>query len=896
MRVHRFATTLPVTCLLLILAMRPVPSHPQEPVWEISNGTWNVSNIEGNGKVTGETWGKILSKAWYGDFDFSGSVASTGTGSCAILIREAGETESYRVVLDWRHSIVALRESHFGQSHNVVSASLRSVLKEPAIDFHITAKGNDFLATLWPSGSSESDGIRLEFGDVKIPEGRVGFGLLDGELHYSGLKLTGETNSKFGTYAFHCNYRPAEKVAQNPFWQYLDQVASSSHPRHFKTVQEFESYRTDALRQLRRSLGLDPWPQRNPLNARVVGSVDRGDFKIEKVIFESQPGFLVDALLYIPKKAHVPAPGILSTIGHWNDGFFIWFEQGRCAGLAKKGYVVLTYDPIAQGERRWLGDGSHDILRRKIILSGMEVSGLMFWDSIRAIDYLVSRPEVDPNRIGVTGVSGGGFNTLYTALLDERVKAAGVDGYTTTIEALVKRGHAGCCGYLPNLSRYAEMQDVYSLMAPRRMLILGGYMDIISDRLLEIYESALTTYKLYHAEDNLQYFLDPDAGHTYSKPMRLAMYRWFNKWLKGTDDPAEAVEPVDPEDFLISSESGLLQVFAPGERGRDVIDLERDFLAQHQQRLTPPTTAADVPVFQQRVQQRLVEMMGEKPPATLPPVASDDQAHGPGSVRHVTLKTDRNLPVPVEIHSPQATGNGTLLLYFSMSERYPTSELSAAEMVEKLVRRGFTVAVPQVRGTGPTKVNDTASAALYSMALGKHLFSTRLFDLQRVMDFLGSQPAYKPLRLMVWGEGPREGIMGLYLAAIDSRVQTVVSSHGLVSYQNIVDEDGLPDFDYYLPGILRYADVGDFMGAVAPRRVIVSGAVNINNQLLSREQTARAYAAARNIYRFLGHEDHLVFAPPSDLLEALAQRQSQGGIARRRNNGRREGVSGGLHD
>jgi dienelactone hydrolase len=873
MSVRGFQTIAAVGWLVLILAMWPLPSHAQESTWEVLSGTWTTGNGEGRGTAPLGTWGKILSQAWYGDFDLSGTLAGTGARSAAILIRAAGESENYQLILDWSRSTVTLRENHFGQLHDVVSASLRGLLRETATSFHITAQGNLFLAVLWSSGASESGGIRLEFGDMKIPEGPVGFAILDGELHYSGLKLTGETNSKFGTYAFHCDYRLAERVAKNPFWQYLDQVASSSHPRHFKTVQEFESYRTAAIRQLRRSLGLDPWPERNPLNARVVGSVDRGDFKIEKVIFESQPGFLVDALLYLPKKAYFPAPGILSTIGHYgDDDFFIWFEQGRCAGLAEKGYVVLTYDPIGQGERKWLGNGNHDTLRRKIILSGMEVSGLMFWDSIRAIDYLVSRPEVDPKRIGVTGVSGGGFNTLYTTLLDERVKAAGVDGYTTTIEALVKRGGAGCCGYLPNLSRYAEMQDVYSLMAPRRMLILGGYMDIISDRLLPIYESARSTYRLYGAEDNLQYFLDPDAGHTYSKPMRLAMYRWFNKWLKGIDDPAEAREPIDPEDALISRESGLLQVFAPGERGMDVIDLEREFLAKHQQRIPPPTSAVDVSAFQNRTRQRLIDLMGEKPPAAPPPVVYDDRTMGAGTVRHVTLKTERDLPVTVEIHHPTGTGKGVLLLYFSMSERYPTSELSDAEMVETLVRRGFTVAVPQVRGTGPTRVDDVASVELYSMALGKHLFSTRIYDLQRVIDFLEGQPQYKPLRLILWGEGPREGIMGLYLAAIDPRLQTVVSSHGLVSYQNIVDEDGLPDFDYYLPGILRYADVGDFIGAVAPRRVIISGAVDINNQLLSRDQTAATYAAARNIYRFLGREDSLVFASPPDLFDSLSNR------------------------
>jgi dienelactone hydrolase len=867
---NKFQKNLGLLCLVLLLVMPALVSYADEASWDIVSGAWKAGDLEGNGRVIGGVWGKLLSKEWYGDFDLSGSLASTG--SSAILIRYAGETEAYEVILDWPHSMVILRENHFGQSNNLIAVNMRGILKRLATNFHITVRGNRFTSVFSSSGTRKSGGIRLDFEDLKIPEGRIGFCILGGELRYSGLKLSGQTKSSLGTYAFHCHYQLAQEVAKNPFWQYLDAEGSSSLqrcPRRFNTLQEFEGYRKQAVLQLRRSLGLEPWPERNPLDARVVGTVDHDDFKIEKVIFESQPGFLVDALLYIPKMARFPVPGILSPIGHYGDNdFFIWSEQGRCAGLAQKGYVVLTYDPIGQGEREWLG--AHDTLRRKIILSGMEVSGLMVWDSIRAIDYLVSRPEVDRDRIGVTGVSGGGFNTLYTAVLDQRVKAAAPAGFATTIEALIKRSTAGCCAYLPNLTQYAEMQDVYSLIAPRRLLILGGYMDPLSDRLLQIYDTAQNVYKLYSAEDNVRYFLDCDAGHTYSKPMRLVMYRWFGRWLKGIDDPAEALEPLDPEDHLISRESGLLRVFTQREHGKDVTDLERQYLAKHRQWVPQPATAGDVSAFQQQTKQHLIDLMGEMEPAKPPVLVSDDKATGPGVIRHVMLKTERNLPVAVEIHHPVGAGNGALLLYFSMAERYPTSDLSAAEVIPRLVGRGFTVAVPQVRGTGPTRADDMNSIALFSMALGKHLFSSRIYDLQRVMDFLLAQPGYKPLRLIVWGEGSREGIMALYLAAIDERVQTAVSSHGLVSYQSIVDQDGLPDFDYYVPGILKYADVSDFIGTIAPRQVVISGAVDINDRLLGLEETMKVYGPARNVYRILGHEGNLLFVPRQDLANSLS--------------------------
>jgi cephalosporin-C deacetylase-like acetyl esterase len=867
--------------LILIFTLSPLPHvhvASNDSGWEIVGGVWDLGRDQIKGQGTGSAWGIILSREWFGETDLSGSLALPhspgGDALASIYLRYAGPSESYALVFNRRGSKITLLENHLGRSREAISVELKNSGEIPHVSFHIKIDGEKLTARLWPGSGSEEDAVTLRFQEIKVPEGRVGFGVRNAEITCSNLRLKGQTESSFANYAFHCNYRLRDKVAQEPLWQYLDAVGTSpprTYPTSFNSIEEFEKYKRSALLQLRRSLGLDPWPERTPLNPRTVGVVERGDYKIEKIIFESQPGFLVNALLYLPKKAKFPVPGILSPIGHYADqGFFIWSEQGRCIGLARKGYAVLTYDPISQGERQWLGKGVHDTLRRKIILSGMEVSGLMFWDSIRGIDYLVSRPEVDPEKIGVTGVSGGGFNTLYTAVLDERVKAVAPCGYATTTEALIKRASAGCCSYLPNLELFANLQNIYSLIAPRKLLILGGLMDILSDRLLQIYESAKSVYALYGAEDNIQYYVDPDAGHTYSKPMRLAMYRHFNRWLKGINDPAEAREARDPEDSLISKESGLLKVFPAGEKGKDIIDLEREFLEKNRERYRLPKNTEEVRGFQKRMRTRLIELMGAIEPAKPPLVVKDDHQTRPGSVRDILLKTERDLPVPVRVHHPvKRDAPQALLIYFSMEDRYPTASLSAGEMVESLTKEGFTVAVPQVRGSGQTRVADMNSVMLYSMALGKHLFSTRIYDLQRVADYLLAQPEYRSSRVVIWGEGKREGVMALYLAAIDPRFDVVVSSHALVSYQDIVDKDGLPDFDYYVPGILKYADTPEFVASIAPRRVIISAPVDINNNPVGNGEVKGVYAWAENVYRVLNRPSAFSIEAPTDVIGSL---------------------------
>jgi dienelactone hydrolase len=878
--------------LLLVTALLPLIGSGPEFQWEAVSGEWKIVGREGSGKGTDSRWALMLSTDWFADFEFSGELSlpnSLGKEQlAAIIVDYAAESEFYAIIIDPQRSRVYVQENHFGQSEEIGgSSSINGLGKGLSIRFRVTAKGGKLLATLWPNGENESKGISLSVPALQIPDGRLGVGVLSGELTYSGFSLhststsfsayVSNDNTTSVAYAFHCHFRLPDKESNEPLWQYLDAVASSSsphYPKSFSSLTDFQQYKKDALIRLRDSLGLNPWPDRTPLNARTVGVLDREDYKIEKVIFESQPGFLVDALLYLPQKVTFPVPGILSTIGHYgDDDFFIWSEQARCIGLAKKGYVVLTYDPISQGERKWLGDGDHDTLRRKIILSGMEASGLMFWDSIRAIDYLSSRPEVDPQRIGVTGVSGGGFNALYTAVLDERVKAVAPDGFATTLEALIKRASAGCCVYLPNLNQYADMENIYSFIAPRNLLILGGYLDHLSDRILPIYGTARKVYGLYGAEGNVKYFLDENSGHTYSKPMRLEMYRWFNYWLKGIEDPDAAREPIDPEKFLISKDSGLLRVFRPGERGKDVVDLEREYLARNKTRLALPSNRKEVKTFQTSMKQQLVELMGDMAPATPPLVSIDDKKIEPGSVRNIVLHTERDLPVALEVHHPALKQDQrTLVIFFAMEDRNAWTVLSASEMVQKLVATGFTVAVPQVRGTGTTVVQDMASVELFAMALGKHLFSTRIYDLERVIDYLLAQPEYKSLRVALWGEGTREGLMALYLAATDSRVHVAISSHGLVSYQDIVDKDGLPDFDYYVPGILKYTDVPQIISTISPRRVLLSAAVGIDGRVLGSEEMQRAYVWASDVYRISGHHDELSIIPEGGLVEALRRR------------------------
>lgn len=856
---------------LLLCPTFPVAASDLPEKWKPVSGDWDLRKVL-TGYRAGDDWGLVLTEDWYGDFEIAGEVnlkKTQGSHRVSVVFRHAGPSESYGLIIDPRSGEAELEEKHSGDSQKLVAITSRELIGASRLSFAIRATGESVQAIIWPAKGTEKDALLLASSDIKVPEGRLGLGVLNCEASFSISKLAGGTDSKLPVYAFRHNYRLPDRLAKEPMWQYLDAVASSVTARSngFKSASEFETHRANSLTALRRSLGLDPWPDRTPLNAKIVGVVDRSDFKIEKVLFESQPGFFVNALLYLPKHVNGRLPGVLSTIGHYGDsGFFMWSEQSRCIGLARKGYVVLTYDPISQGERKWLGN-DHDKLRRKTILAGMEVSGLMVWDSIRAIDYLSSRPEVDPDRIGVTGVSGGGFNALYTAILDSRVKAVAPAGFSTTLEALVKRGHAGCCAYLPDMGVYTDYPELYSLIAPRGLLLLGGYHDFLSDRILDVYETARKAYSLHGAQHNVKYFLDPNGGHTYSKPMRLALYRWFNKWLKNIDDPALSVEILDPEDSLISKESGLLKVFTDDRPGKDVTQLLKARVAEFKARYKRPSTPDEVAVFQEGLRAELVALMGDMGSPRPPVVVSDDKTTMPGSIRRVIVETERNLPVPVSIYHPgESQSQKPLILFLSLNEGS-----DALKRIRALVAQGFVVAAPEVRGSGPTLATGMDSVAMYCMALGKHLFSTRIYDLQRVTDYLLDQERYRTLPLLVWGEGAREGLMALYLAAIDPRMRGAISSHGLVDYQHVVSAESLPEFDSYLPGILMYADVPEIIAAIAPRRVIVHAPTDIDKATVSDEAAVATYKPAKSVYRILGVENAFSIVSETALMSLLGE-------------------------
>jgi len=400
--------------------------------------------------------------------------------------------------------------------------------------------------------------------------------------------------------------------------EFLDSViekcverAEASHRRvaaHQDDVARWTAERARLQTRLREALGLEPWPPRTPLDARTVGVLERDGYRVERVIFESRPGFPVTANLYLPESdAYQRHPTVVCPTGHWGLAKTEPEVQARCIGLAKQGYVALTYDPFGQGERDVPGNDHHEYFRS--IAVGRNNMSFMVWDTIRAIDYLLERPEVDPDRIACTGCSGGGLNTLYAAAIDERIRVAVPVVYVSTLREFLGTKHSHCpCSHVNGLASFADMGDVVALNAPRPTLLITASQDpsFTPKGAHDAAAQAQGAFSLLGVPEALAVH-EVDAPHGYDREMRKAMYGWLALHLKGEGDG----EPLPEPELEVEKDLTVLHCFEDGR-----VPGEWATVRELNQAKARALVVAEL-LDDEEVQIRLASLLGEIAPARL---------------------------------------------------------------------------------------------------------------------------------------------------------------------------------------------------------------------------------------------------------------------------------------
>ncbi|KKK90009.1 hypothetical protein LCGC14_2727380, partial [marine sediment metagenome] len=342
--------------------------------------------------------------------------------------------------------------------------------------------------------------------------------------------------------------------APNSLYHHIAKQAYSQLSERNKIINELDSLSDWKGRQSTVSSILNdilgPFPAKTPLNAKITRTIDKGSYRLEHIVFESQPGLYVTSTLFIPKfKKEKKLPSIIYCSGHDSDGYHGNYQQ-MILNLVAKGFIVFAFDPIDQGERLENDDrknktfeipGWHSYLGAQALIVGSSQAKYMIWDGIRAIDYLISRKEVDPNRIGITGRSGGGTQSAQIAAMDHRIYACAPENYITNYTRLFQS--IGPQDAEQNLyhaiAKGIDHADLLSVRAPKPALIIGTTNDIFSIQgFRETAEEVSKVYQAYGKEDNFNSVEDVFI-HGSTKKNNEAMYSFFQRHLNNPGTPEE---------------------------------------------------------------------------------------------------------------------------------------------------------------------------------------------------------------------------------------------------------------------------------------------------------------------------------------------------------------------
>ena len=543
-----------------------------------------------------------------------------------------------------------------------------------------------------------------------------------------------------------------------------------------------------------------------PLNARVTGRVERPRYTIEKVIFESLPQFYVTANLYLPREAG-RHPGVLRPMGHWEEGKVR--EQQMDANLAMKGFVVLTYDPVGQGERQQAydprveasligrGTDQHDQVGTQSVLVGEEFARYRIWDAKRALDYLASRQEVDADKIGVTGCSGGGTLTTYISALDPRVKVAAPACYINTWHDLFGGPTGDSEQSFPFfVSSGLDVADYIELFAPKPWLVISTVGDFFPlDGARHAYQEALDWYRIFNAENRIAWAVGP-GPHGTPREVREDIYEWMIRWLKEgkgdfREEPFEAVPDFD----LFASESGqvggrqLYQVIAEGAR----------------QRMSQGSP--------EQLQAELRKWAGG-PAGRAPAVRVVKDT--PGDVfrtQQLALQVEPALEIAATLYAPNTPGRKPAILLVDMPNR----------VAEGLAGRNYVVLNLEPRGTPlPESRMDQSGTTQNTRAwvIGKSLAGLRAADIIRGVDLLAERPDVDPGRIRAAARQV-PGVWLLMAGALDPRIGKIWLDRTPHSLRAALDVPVTHDLhEAVIPGFALHWDLGDLLKAMAPRTAL----------------------------------------------------------------------------
>ncbi len=645
------------------------------------------------------------------------------------------------------------------------------------------------------------------------------------------------------------------------------------------------------------------------LAPEVLGTLNREGYAVERLTFQSRPGVRVTANLYRPDPVAGPCPAVLSVHGHWPWARIDPTVQSRNIGLAKLGYVALAVDAFGAGERAIdpkPGAYHGGLVGASLWPAGVPLLGLQVYDNRRAVDYLLTRAEVDPKRLAVTGASGGGNQTLYAGATDDRfaavVPVCGIGTYESYLAT-------GCCVCEMNVAglTYADTGDLLAMMAPRALLVISATQDALQFSVTEAAKSvahARARYSVLDADAKLTH-LPIESKHDYGRPMREAMYGWLDRWLRGKGDgspvPEPAHETIDP---------ALLRCYPDGpSRPKTIVTIPEFALREGRERLKALPKVPDHreawEAEAMHLRAVLRELAGgpsqefDRCGAATRRAEPDERSRSRIVLKRPDYPTARRPDLPTlrgRIFAAERAFVATTLLL-----RHEGEAKVDEPIVKALRATGRAVATVDLTATGRGKPDTPAIAGaadhneaewalwigrplLWPVGRGRLVVERLARSLTRPIE---PGPNLPPVphaaaggdfelaaraellhhsAIRVRRAGPFCLVALIAAALRPDQVTRVGLIDPLVSF---VGPDATPwsnlPMGLIAPDILDMADVGHLAALVAPKPLLVAGGVEPTGASASAERRAGAFEYARAVYRVLGAGEDIGFLDSAEV-------------------------------
>lgn len=675
-------------------------------------------------------------------------------------------------------------------------------------------------------------------------------------LCYSACAAYGDTSPRDAAVHIVLGGAPAEMMLRY-FRRVAGEMAERVQPA--STHSEWLIRRRRLREQLWKSLGNFPLANRSPPRARITGTIDHGDYTIQKVVYQSLPGLYVTALVYVPNETNGPVPAVICVNGHWSEAKTTPIVQKRCAMLARLGMIAFCQDVIGTGERAAFSGtppvAYHGFYRGAAPrIVDRSLLGYIMFECLRAADYLASRPDVDATKMMCTGASGGGKQSMFFPALDDRLRGGVPVCYVSSY--VEHMGATACVGEIPTgVLRYTDQWEILGLHAPRPLLALAATRDVPvfapehAARALD--RTSRQVYRWYGAEDQVQ--LDRfDSKHDYNQPMRERFYRHAVTHLLGQ----RAVDVREPNDLPVEPAEMLQCGLPPTSETLQSLTFRR--AREMVSAIAVPDDLAKWVRFRRRLLVRLEhEILGGFPDRN---AARSRYVRGLNwkghRLQHWALNPEPEVCVPAVLCLPgpqlaSAHRRGVVIVDESGKQH-----AFARGLVERLLEKGMVVLAIDYRGAGETAGTVPSigygpavpdyNLSNYALLVGRPLAGMRVHDVRCALDLLEQHPEANVHSMAIVGRG-RGALAAMLAGALDDRVAATVLEDLFASWvfpEEFVDI-GISSL---IPRVLTAGDIQHFAACMAPRDALLLNPVDGRRRRLSADQAVQWGPFAAAVY------------------------------------------------